>query len=35
VFDRAVPSLSVVEVRELTLDDESVAAAAEFLGSRR
>jgi hypothetical protein len=35
VFDRALPSLSVVDVRELTLDDEAVAAAAEFFGSRR
>jgi hypothetical protein len=35
VFDRALPGLSVVDVRELTLDDESVAAAADFLGSRR
>jgi hypothetical protein len=35
LFDRALPALSVVDVRELTLDDESVAAAAEFLGARR
>jgi hypothetical protein len=35
VFDRAVPALSVVGLRELTLEDEAVAAAADFLGLRR
>lgn len=35
VFDRAVPALSVVGVRELTLEDDSVAAAADFLGLSR
>jgi hypothetical protein len=35
VFDRALPALSVVDVRELTLEDDSVAAAADFLGLRR
>jgi hypothetical protein len=35
VFDRALPSLSVVAVRELTVEDDSVAAAADFLGLRR
>jgi hypothetical protein len=35
VFDRALPALSVVGVRELGLDDGAVAAAAEFLGLRR
>jgi hypothetical protein len=35
VFDWALPALSVVEVRELTLEDESVTAAADFLGWRR
>lgn len=32
IFDRALRALSVVHVRELTLGDESVAAAADFLG---
>lgn len=35
VFDRALPALSVVGVRELTIEDDSVAAAADFLGLRR
>jgi len=35
VFDRAVSALSVVSLRELTLEDESVTAAADFLGLRR
>jgi len=35
IFDRAVSALSVVGLRELTLDDDSVAAAADFLGLRR
>jgi len=35
VFDRAVSALSVVSVRELSLDDESVIGAADFLGLRR
>jgi hypothetical protein len=35
VFDRALPALSIVDVRELTLEDESVTAAADFLGSPR
>jgi hypothetical protein len=35
VFDRALPSLSLVAVRELTIEDDSVAAAADFLGLRR
>ncbi len=35
VFDRALASLSLVVVRELTLEDDSVAAAADFLGLRR
>ena len=35
VFDRALPALSVVDVRELMLEDGSVAAAADFLGLRR
>src|SRR5262249_33799025 len=34
VFDRAVRVLSVVKVRELTLADDSVTAAADFLGLR-
>jgi hypothetical protein len=34
VFDRAVSALSVVSVRELTIEDESVTAAADFLGLR-
>jgi hypothetical protein len=35
VFDRAVRRLRVREVRELTLDDDAVGAAAELLGLRR
>ena len=35
VFDRAHAVLSVVGVRELTIEDDSVAAAADFLGLRR
>jgi hypothetical protein len=35
VFDRARAVLSVVGVRELTIEDDSVAAAADFLGLRR
>ena len=35
VFDRALPTLSVVGVRELGLVDGAVAAAADFLGLRR
>ena len=34
VFDRAVPALSVSGLRELTLEDDSVIAAVEFLGMR-
>jgi len=34
VFDRAVSALSVVSVRELSLDDQSVIGAADFLGLR-
>lgn len=32
LFDRAAPSLSVVDVRELNLTDPAVTEAAEFLG---
>jgi hypothetical protein len=35
VFDRALSAVAVVEVRELTLDDEAVTTAADFLGLRR
>src|SRR5262245_6073659 len=35
VFDRAVVSLSIMHVRELTVDDGAVTAAADFLGLRR
>jgi hypothetical protein len=35
LFDRALPALSVVDVRELTLADDAVTAAADFLGLRR
>jgi hypothetical protein len=35
VFDRARAVLSVVGVRKLTIEDDSVAAAADFLGLRR
>jgi hypothetical protein len=35
VFDRALPALSLVGVRALAVEDESVAAAADFLGLRR
>ena len=35
VFDRALPALSVVGMRELTIEDDSVAGAADFLGVRR
>jgi hypothetical protein len=35
VFDRAVSALSVVTLRELTTEDDTVAAAADFLGLRR
>ena len=35
VFDRAVSALAVVSLRELSLDDGSVIAAADFLGLRR
>jgi len=35
VFDRARSSLSLLDVRELTVDDESVTAAADHLGLRR
>ena len=35
VFDRAASALSVVGLRELALEDESVTAAADFLGLRR
>ena len=35
VFDRAIPALSVVSVRSLTLEDPAVVAAADFLGLRR
>ncbi len=34
LFDRALPVLSVVDVRELTLVDDAVTAAADFLGLR-
>lgn len=32
VFDRAAPSLQILEVGRLTLDDPAVAEAADFLG---
>jgi len=35
VFDRALPALSVVDVRELAVEDAAVAEAADFLGLRR
>jgi hypothetical protein len=35
VFDRAVRSVAVVGVRELTVGDDAVAAAADYLGLRR
>lgn len=35
LFDRAGPSLAVVDVRELTLDDPDVAAAAEYFAFQR
>ena len=35
LFHRALPALSLVDVRELTLGDDSVAAAADFLGLRQ
>ena len=35
VFDRALPKLSVASVRALTLEDDSVIAAADYLGLRR
>jgi hypothetical protein len=35
LFDRALRRLRLGEVRELSLEDEAVAAAAEFLGIRR
>jgi hypothetical protein len=35
VFDRAVSALAVVSVREISLNDESVIGAADFLGLRR
>ena len=35
VFDRAVSALSLVSVRELTMEDDSVVAAADYLGLRR
>ena len=35
VFDRAVSAMSVVNVRELSLDDDAVTAAADYLGLRR
>lgn len=34
VFDRALPQLSVHQVRTLTIDDEAVIAAASHLGLR-
>ena len=34
IFDRAAASLSVRDVRELTIEDGAVAAAAEFFGLR-
>jgi hypothetical protein len=35
LFDRALPQLSVVSVRALTLGDDTVIAAADYLGLRR
>jgi len=35
VFDRAVSALSVVSLRELTLADDAVTGAADYLGLRR
>jgi hypothetical protein len=35
VFDRALRRLRLGEVRELTVEDEAVVSAAEFLGLRR
>jgi len=35
VFDRAGAALSIVSVRELTVDDGAVTAAADFFGLRR
>jgi len=35
VFDHPLVALSVVHVRELTIDDGAVTAAADFLGLRR
>ncbi len=35
VFDRAVATLSIVDVRALTMEDDSVVAAADYLGLRR
>jgi hypothetical protein len=35
VFDRVISTLSVVSLRELSLDDASVIGAADFLGLRR
>ncbi len=35
VFDRAVQRLAVIAVRELSVDDGAVTAAADFLGLRR
>jgi hypothetical protein len=35
IFDRALVALSVASVRELTFEDASVIAAADFLGLRR
>jgi hypothetical protein len=35
VFDRAVSALSVVALRELTIEDDAISAAADVLGVRR
>jgi hypothetical protein len=35
LFDRALAQLSVVSVRALTLEDDTVIAAADYLGLRR
>lgn len=35
VFDRAVPKLSIVSVRALTLEDDAIIAAADYFGLRR
>jgi hypothetical protein len=35
VFDRALSAVAVLDVRELTIEDAAVTAAADFLGLRR